>query len=235
MDARLSLALFLFATACSASTDDVVVELAPDVISSIDGTLSVHAVVLAERAPSASETVQITVDYTDRNGTPHTIAPVDGKTDDAGVFDATLTGLTWDGTGTVKVAVRSGSAPVMVDGKPLEAEATFAVLDRTPPVVSITPPANSQVKRGADNEIKVHVTDEIGVSQVFFESAGTNGNNNRERSTVVASGSTDAMVSFNVQVNDAAALGSTITLYALAADLSGNEAAAKPITVTVVQ
>lgn len=237
MNARLSLALCLFATACTAGTDDVLVTLAPDVISSIDGSLSVHAVVLADRAPAAGEHVQISVAYEDRNGTPHAIAPVDGVTDDSGAFDATLTGLSWDGTGTVKVGVTSGeagSAALMVDGKPLEATATFAVLDRTPPVVSITPPANNQVKRG-DNTIKVHVTDEIGTSQVFFESTGQNGNNNRERSTVVASGSTDAMVEFNVQVNDTATVGSTITLYALAADLSGNEAAAMPVTVTVVQ
>jgi hypothetical protein len=226
----------LFVTACSAGTDDVTVNLAPDVISSIDGSLSVHALVLAERAPAAGENVEISVDYQDRNGTAHAITPVVGVTDDAGAFDATITGLTWDGTGTVKVAVltgEAGSPPLEVDGAALEATATFAVLDRTPPVVTITPPANGELRRGADHTITVHVTDEIGVSQVFFESTGSNGN--RDRSSVVASGSTDTTISFDVKVPDAAALGSTITLYALAADLSGNQAAATPITITVVQ
>lgn len=239
MQSRLGLAL-LFVTGCTAGTNDVVVNLAPEVISSIDGTLAVHAIVLADRTPAAGENVEISVDYKDRNGTPHAITAVDGVTDESGAVDATLTGLTWDGIGTVKATVltgAAGSAPMMIGGKPLEAEATFAVLDRTPPVVSIIAPTGNQVHRAADNTIVVHVTDEIGVSQVYFETSGNGGNGNgtRERSTVVASGSSDAKVSFDLQVPDTAVLGSTITLYALAADLSNNEAAAAPVVVTVVQ
>ena len=217
---KLHLLLYLPLVACAADADGVVIQLSPDVVSSIDGTLGVHAIVLAEREPVADTALDITVEYTDRNGTPHMITPVSGKTDGNGAFDATLTGLTWDGTGSVTAAIPGGA----------EATATFAVLDRTPPAVTIMPPANGQVRLGQDVTIQVHVTDEIGVSQVFFE---WNGQFARERSTVLASGSTDAMVGFDFAVPDNAAVGSMLTLYALAGDLSGNQAAAQPVTVTV--
>ena len=217
---KLCLLAFVPLVACAADTDSIVIQLAPEVISSIDGTLGVHATVLAEREPVAGEALDVTVEYTDRNGTPHDIAPVSGKTNDNGAFDATLTGMTWDGIGTVKVAVPGGP----------EGTATFAVLDRTPPKVTITPPANNSVRVGQDVTIQVHVTDEIGVSQVWFE---WNGQFARERSSVVASGSTDAMLGFDFQVPDTAAPGTMLMLYALAGDLSGNQAAAQPVTVTV--
>jgi hypothetical protein len=207
--------------ACAPETNDVAVQLAPDVISSIDGTLAVRALALADRQPAAGELVHLAVDYKDRNGAAHTIAPVDGETDETGAFEATFTGLTWDGTGTVTATI---------DGTELTGAATFAVLDRTPPSVSITPLANNQIKLGTDVKIAVKVTDEIGISQVFFESSL----GQRDRSTVVASGSTDTTVSFDYKVENVV-VGSTVTLYALAADLSGNQAAAKPVTLTVTQ
>jgi hypothetical protein len=209
--------------ACTPPPDDVLVQLAPEVISSIDGTLGVHAVVLGERTPMPSEQVQVSVTYTDRNGAAHMIAPIDGTTDKQGAFDATISGLTWDGTGTISVSV---PAVAMLSGS-----ATFAVLDRTPPKVTITPPAAVLVA-GTDATIQVHVTDEIGVSQVFFETSVLNQQGNRQRSSVVSSGATDATVSFDIAVPDTAA-GTTLTLYALAADLSGNEGAAQPIMVHV--
>lgn len=217
---QLRLLLLLPLVGCATDPDGVVIQLAPDVVSSIDGTLGVHALVLAEREPVAGEALDITVEYTDRNGTAHDIAPVSGTTNDGGALDATLTGLMWDGTGTVTVAVPGGP----------EATATFAVLDRTPPQVTINPPGSNQVRVGQDVTIQVHVTDEIGVSQVWFE---WNGQFARDRSSVVASGSTDATVGFDVAVPDNATVGSMLTLYALAGDLSGNQAAAEPITVTV--
>lgn len=219
---KLRLLCLLPLAACT-DTNGVVVELAPDVISSIDGTLSVHTTVLADRDPVSGQAIDITVDYTDRNGTPHTIAPVSGKSDKNGAFDATLTGLTWDGTGTVKASVGAGK---------YEASATFAVLDRTPPKATILPPANNTVRVNTDATIQVHVTDEIGISQVWFE---WNGQFARDRSSVVASGAADATLSFDVPVPDFAQVGSTLTFYALVADLSGNEAAAQPVTVTVTQ
>ena len=206
--------------ACAPETSAVSVQLAPEVISSIDGTLAVRALVFADREPAAAELVRLTVDYKDRHGTTHELAPQEGATDETGAFEATFTGLTWDGTGTVTAAI---------DGTDLTGAATFAVLDRTPPTVSIVPPANNQIKIGTDLTIRVNVKDEIGISQVFFEaSAGQ-----RDRSTVVASGSADTSVSFDYKI-DNVAIGSTVMLYALAADLSGNQGAAQPIMVTVV-
>lgn len=211
---------------CGADTNAVTVELAPDVISSIDGTLAVHATAFADRVPVPDEAIDLAVVYTDRNGTPHDIAPAQGTTNAAGAFDATLAGLTFDGIGTVTATVT---------GTTITAQATFAVLDRSPPTVAIMPPASTSVRVGNEVTVSVHVTDEIGVSQVYFEASGNGGNGTRERSTVIASGSTDAMVPFDLQVPDTAAIGATITLYALGADLSGNQAAANPVVISVVQ
>lgn len=219
---RSCLVLLCFA-ACTPETDGVTIELAPDVISSIDGTLAVHAIALAERQPAAGETIRLSVEYQDRHGTPHTITGAEGTTDETGAFDATLTGLTFDGTGTVTAEV------VGIEGA--TASATFAVLDRTPPQVTITPPANNQVRIGADVSIAVHVTDEIGVSQVFFQ---TGQGFERDRGTIIASGAADTTVTFDLRVGDNAVAGQMIELFALAADLSGNEAAAEPVTVMVV-
>jgi hypothetical protein len=203
--------------ACATEPNDILVSLAPDIVSSLNGTLSVRATVLGDREPVAEQGVQLTLDYQDRGGTTHPIAPIDGVTDDKGVFEATVAGLTWDGSGTVTVT-----------GAGLEGSASFAVLDRTPPKVTITPPNPSQVRRGSDMTIQVHVTDEIGVSQAFF---GTS-DRNRDRS-LIASGAADLMLGFDFTVPDIAP-GATLTLFALAEDLSGNQGAAPPITVTVV-
>jgi hypothetical protein len=207
--------------ACSTETSAVSIELAPDVISSIDGTLAVRAIAFADRVPVVEETIQIAVAYTDRHGAPHAIAPIEGRTGIDGSFEATLTGFSFDGI---------GAATAQIAGTTIAATATFAVLDRTPPTVTITPPAAGQVRVGGDVTIQVAATDEIGVSQVFFE-AGSGFE--RDRGEIVASGTTAANVSFDLKVKDSTPAGSTITLYALAADLSGNLAAAEPVTVTV--
>ncbi len=218
----LKASLLCLLVGCTGSPNAVVVELAPSVVSSLDGTLSVHTLTLADRDPVDAKAIQITVDYTDRNGTAHDIAEVDGKTDKKGEFDATLTGLNWDGTGTVHAKVVGGP----------EGEETFAVLDRTPPKVTITPPT-IHTNQGAD--VMIHATDEIGVSQVFFQVTGFNGGGggfgNGDRS-LIASGATDVTLSFQFDVGGTTA-GTVLTLYALAADLSGNEGAATPVMVTV--
>ena len=237
---------FVSLAACTATTDDVVVQLAPEVISSIDGTLSVRATALAQRDPGdKGQTIEMSVVYQDRNGIAHDIAPIDGTTDDKGVVEGTFTGLTFDGTGTVTATLLSGgsgSNPVMAGGMPVAAEASFAVLDRSPPKIEIVPPMGDLLHVNTDATIQVHVTDEIGVSEVVFETTaiangggGGNNNNGRQRSTVVASGSMDSMVSFDVAVSQNATVGTMVTLYALASDLSGNEAAAVPVVVTVAQ
>lgn len=219
--ARLSLVLAGTLAACVPDTNAITVQLAPEVISSIDGSLAVRALALAERQPASGELVRLSVDYKDRNGATHAITGAEGETDETGAFEARLTGLLWDGTGVVTAAI---------DGTELTGAASFAVLDRTPPTVSITPLANNQIRIGTDVKIAVKVKDEIGISRVFFESSL----GQRDRSTVVASGATDTTVSFDYRVENVA-IGSMVTLYALAADLSGNESAANPITLTVTQ
>lgn len=204
-------------TACTSGPTEVVVQLAPDVVSSLDGTLAVRAIVLGDQTPIAGEPLQLAVDYTDRSGTPHSIASISGTTDDVGSFEATFEGLTWDGHGTVTAT-----------GGGIEGAATFAVLDRTPPKVEITPPAASTVRRGSDLTVAVHATDEIGISQVFFGSTVRA----RDRS-LVTSGASDLTLDFDFTVPDQPA-GTTFQLFALAEDLSGNQGAATPITLTVV-
>lgn len=204
-------------TACTSSPTEAVVQLAPDVVSSLDGTIAVRATVLGERTPIPGEPLQLAIDYTDRSGTAHTITPISGNTDDVGVFEASFEGLTWDGYGTVTAT-----------GTGFEGAATFAVLDRTPPKVEITPPAAATVRRGTDLTVSVHTTDEIGISQVFFGSTVRA----RDRS-LVTSGASDVTVDFDFTVPDQPA-GTTFQLFALAEDLSGNQGAATPITLTVV-
>ena len=205
----------IFLVACT-DPDTVTVELAPNVVSSIDGTLAVSATVTGDRQIMSGEDVSVTVAYTDRNGTMHEIAGIAGSTNDLGVFEGTVSGLMWDGIGTVTAAVGS------VEGK-----ATFSVLDRTPPAVSIMAPAT--VKIGNSVKVTVHATDEIGISQLYFGSG--DGQFARDRTTIV-SGNADTTVSFDFQPQDVQA-GQTVALHALAADLSGNLAAAAQVTIMV--
>ena len=210
--------------ACGDSVaNGVLVQLSPEVISSIDGTTTVEMMVVEDSTPLADQPVRISVSYTDRNGVTHDIQGVEGVTDARGAFSATLSGLAWEGTGTVTAEV--------VDVPDVSATATFAVLDRTPPVIEILPPTDDlRVGPGLPLEVEVRVQDEIGVSEVWFEAAGEA---DRTRSTVIASGSTDSTVQFRLDVPGDALAGPTITLYAMAGDLSGNLAAAEPVILTV--
>jgi len=201
----------------------VLVQVAPQVVSSIDGTATVQMMVVDDRTPVADTPVEITVSYTDRNGMSHAIAPVMGTTDARGAFVGVLTGLDWEGTGTVTAAVAGPDGP--------SADATFSVLDRTPPTVEILDvTTDNHVGPGLPIEVQVHVTDEIGVSRVSLEAAGEL---SRLQTTVVASGATDATLTFRLDIPDNALPGPTITLYALADDLSSNQAAAAPLILTV--
>jgi len=207
----------LISSGCAAEPNEIMVSLAPELISSLDGTLAVRATLLADREPVPGEPLSITIDYTDRNGAMHAITPASGETDEAGTVEASLTGLDWDGAGTVTVT-----------GADVVGTASFAVLDRTPPKVTITPPPAADVRRGADIRVQVHASDEIGISQIFF---GTSFRD-RDRS-LVTSGATELDAEFDFQVPDVAA-GTTVTLFALVEDMSNNQGAAMPITVTVV-
>ena len=211
--------------ACNSDPTDVEVTLAPEVISSLDGTLQVEATVFHDTDTKESKSVTVTIDYTDRNGNDHStdavIATASGETDKRGTFDTAITGLHWDGYGTVHVTAGT-----------VTADADFSVLDRSPPTVTITPPT---VHAQQDATVTVHVADEIGVSQVSFETSDTNGgNNNRQRTTISQAGTTDADVAFDINGGNLN-IGDMITIYAVAADLSGNEGVAAPVTVTVVQ
>jgi len=215
------------------SADAIAVELAPEVISSLDGTLHARALVLARRSPQNKENVSFSVSYVDRNGEAHEIADAMGITDRRGEYEAIFEGLGWEGAGLVTATLvdADGAAVTDEDGAPIAATATFSVLDLTPPTVTILPPtADLTVGAGFPLEVSVQVSDEIGVSEVFLEATGEV---NRLESSVVASGATEATVRFDFDVPNDARSGPTITLYAMASDLSGNLAAAEPVTITV--
>jgi DNA-binding beta-propeller fold protein YncE len=215
--------LAVAAVAGCASPDGVLVELNPAVVSSLDGATSVRAMVVADSTPLVDQPVTVTVAYTDRLGRSHDIAPIDGRTDAAGRFEAPLAGFDWDGSGTVTVSA--------TDEAGVAGEAAFIVLDRTPPQVEILPPTTDlRVGPGLPLDVQVRVQDEIGVSQVVIEAAGSL---DRQRSTVIASGSGDATLTFRFDVPDNAAAGPTVTLYALATDLSGNRGTASAVVLTV--
>lgn len=217
------LGLALSIAACAAP-DGVLVELNPPLISSLEGTTAVRALVVeADGTPLADQPVELTVDYTDRNGIVHAIEPASGRTDGSGRFEALLDGLDWDGSGTVTVNATEEAG--------VQGSASFVVLDRTPPVVEILPPTTDlRVGPGLPFDVQVRVTDEIGVSRVVVEAAGSL---DQQRSTVVASGYADATLTFGFDVPQNAAGSSTITLYALATDLSGNRGAATAVVLTV--
>lgn len=207
-----------------ASPDGVLVELRPSLVSSLDGTTALRALVVAgDGTPLSDEPVDITVDYTDRNGTSHAIGPFTGVTAADGRFETFVAGLDWEGTGTVTVAAH--------DAAGVSGAATFAVLDRTPPVVEILPPTTDlRVGPGLPFDVQVRVSDEIGVSRLVIEASGSL---DQQRSTVTASGAGEATLAFSFGVPQNAASGPTITLHALATDLSGNRAAATAVVLTV--
>ncbi|HTM23397.1 MAG TPA: hypothetical protein VL172_22900 [Kofleriaceae bacterium] len=230
---RTSLACCLLLAACSDhQPNGVFVEVAPEVVSSLDGTLQVDAQVYDDELALDGQSIRLSVAYVDRNGTDHPIEAVTGITDARGGFAAGFAGLDWEGTGVITAEVLDGDGnPRMIDGEPVAATASFSVLDRTPPTVEILPPtADLHVGPGLPITVQVHVADEIGVSQVSIEAAGEL---ERLRTTVVASGSTDTTLDFDFDIPDGAAPGPTITLYALATDLSSNQAAATPVVLTV--
>lgn len=216
-----SLSLAWVLAACSASPTTVEITLAPDLISSLDGTTEISALVAADSVPLDGVAVTATIDYTDRNGTAHMIMPLAGTTDKRGVFHAQVTGLSWDGTGKVTVAVDSA----------VSGDATFAVLDRTPPKLTILPPTTDlRVGPGLPLDVQVQVSDEIGISEVVID--GTGGINGT-RQTVIPSGAVDTTMTFRMSIPIGVAAGPNVVLHALATDLSGNSAAANAMTLVV--
>jgi DNA-binding beta-propeller fold protein YncE len=212
---------FVLGAACAGDPSAIYVELSPSVISSLDGTTTVTALISDGARPLADTKVSISTEYTDRNGAPHEVAPIEGTTDTRGVLSATLEGLAWDGVGTVTVAAGG-----------IDDSASFSVLDRTPPKIEILPPTTDlRVGPGLPLDVQVRVTDEIGVSEVTLDTNGVL--QGGTRSTVVSSGAGDTTLTFRTSVPTDAAPGPTIELHALAADLSGNYGAAAALTLTV--
>lgn len=221
--------------ACGSDTpppDGITILLAPDVVSSNEGTIHVRTVVLEGTAVREGESLLLEVTYEDRNGETHAIESIAGESDSRGVLEATFEGFAFEGGGSIQATVMEGDAPLLDENdQPLRAVASFAVLDLTPPSVTILPPTNDLVVgAGFPVQVEIEVADEIGISEVFFE---VEGEVNRQRSTVVASGETSATVRFDFDVPRDALAGPTITLYAMAADLSGNLTAAEPVVLTV--
>lgn len=205
---------------CTGSPDGVQVDLAPATVSSLEATTTVNALVLAGSTPLSDEDVTIAVKYTDRNGMDHAIPDVKATTDARGAVSTTLTGLMWDGTGTATVTTSN-----MVSGS-----ATFAVLDRTPPSIEILPPTtDNKVGAGLPVDVQVKVSDEIGISSVSFD---TSGGTQVTRRTFIASGTQMATLTFRIDVPTNPP-NNKVELHALAADLSGNLAAAAALTLTV--
>lgn len=219
-------ALLSSAAACAGDPDTLFIELAPDVISSEDGTVHAAVLAVADGRTRDDSPIRLTVSYTDRNGVDHAIDAVEGKTDEAGRFDAVFEGLIFGGTGTITAEALDDS------GNPVaQTEASFTVLDRTPPVVTILPPtSNLVVGAGLPMEVRLDVADELGLSEVLVEAAG---DLDSQRSTVIASGATDTIVAFDFDIPSNAADGPTITLYAQAKDLSGNIGVAEPVVLNV--
>jgi hypothetical protein len=211
---------FVLLAGCAGSPNTVEIALAPSLISSLDGSTTVTALVATDTTPLDGVHVKLSVDYTDRNGTAHPIDPVEGTTDARGVFSQKITGLTWDGFGTVTVAYSDK----------VSASSAFTVLDRTPPKVKILPPTtDNHVGPGLPLDVQVQVSDEIGVSNVTLDSTlGIQGT----RSTVVASGAQMSTLTFRLQIPQNPGV-TTFDLHALASDLSGNIAVADAVTLTI--
>lgn len=214
-------AVALAALSACADPDRVIVQLSPEVISSLTATTDVAALVTGVNgAPLADSSVTLTVSYFDRNGIEHDVPEVKGTTNARGLFETKLEELRWDGAGTVTVAA---------DG--VIGTTTFSVLDRTPPKIEIlAPTSDRKVGAGLPLDVRIKVSDEIGVSRVTLDATG---GVSGTRSTVVSDAAVDTTITFRMSVPAGATPGPTIKLYAIAEDLSGNLAAATSMELTV--
>lgn len=230
--------LVVLAAACTGKRpgvhpDAVRLTLAPDLISSQDGTTHITATVLQAGAPLVGFDVALTIDYVDRNSVIRPIAGTTQKTGKTGSFEFIATGLKWQGAGTVHAAVLDGAGQPLrgPGGAPIVADASFSVLDLTPPVVTILPPTSDlKIGPGLPLEIQVSASDEIGVSQIVVQLAGEA---TGQGTQLIASGTTSGLGTFEFSVPDTALSGPNITVYAMASDLSGNLTAAAPVILTV--
>ncbi len=237
---RVFLVASLLFVGCGGSPDRVEISVTPDVVSSQSGTLTAKATVYGGTAAASSNIpVLLHVDYTDRNGTAHSVPDQTAKTNDAGEVEVDFTGLTFEGVGTITASALDDKGQPLVDSakQPITTKGTFSVLDLSPPVVTITSPApNSTVSNQQQFTVTVAAADEIGVSETFFQAiSGQNGNLklNRTGSRINGSGSTSVTIQYQVDTQQNLNVGDTITLTAMATDLSGNIGVAPAVNVTV--
>jgi hypothetical protein len=237
MRKTLWLAAALFAIGCNPSPNRIELALAPDLISSEIGTIGAAATVFVDKSTTPGWNVEFDVAYNDRNGMKRPIAAISSSSNSAGEAKASFTGLLFEGSGTVTAKVLNSQGSPVVDDQsnPVQASATFGVLDQTPPKVTITSPANgAHLAANTPFTITVHATDEIGISQIFTQTIAANGNGNGGNGgngSRIASGAVDVTVNVNADTGNSPT--NTITINAMAADLSGNLGVAPAITITV--
>jgi hypothetical protein len=216
--------------------DHVTLALAPDVVSSESGTLAAQAVVLNGNSELKGWTVKLHADYADRNTTMHAVDDASEKSDGVGHVLGSFSGLKWEGSGTVTASVLDAAGAPALDAQknPITASATFSVLDESPPTLMITSPAaGATVSRTNGLTINVSATDEIGVSQVYVQVATANGNTNLDRTrSTIATGSTTVNGEFQFDTGNINT-GTSVTIYAMAADMSNNLGVATPVTITL--
>ena len=219
------------------SPDRVTLALAPNVISSESGALAAQAKVLHGDTELNGWTVKLHTNYIDRNNMMHAVDDASNKSDDTGLVQGAFSGLKWEGAGTVTASVLDAAGNPALDSKtkmPITADATFSVVDESPPVVMITSPANGAiVKLGSNLDIQISATDEIGVSQIYVQAATTNGNTQLDRTrSTIATGSTTVSGSFGFDTGNLQTAQS-VTIYAMAADMSNNLGVAMPVTINL--
>ena len=248
---RVFLVASLLFVGCGGSPDRVEISVSPDIVSSQSGTLTAKATVFGGSAGVSAVPVLLHVDYTDRNGTAHPIQDVTAKTNEVGEAEVDFTGLTFEGVGTITATALDDKNQPLVDSakQPVITKGTFSVLDLSPPVVTITNPAanatvgSASAQNGFQFTVTIAAADEIGVSQTFFQAvSGQNGNLtlNRTGSRINGSGSTSVTIDYQVGGqggggggNGNMKAGDTITLTAMATDLSGNIGVAPAVNVVV--
>ena len=222
---------------CGAPAPDrVSLALSPDVISSQSGTLAADAVVLAGNTELKGWAVKLHVDYADRNAVMHAIDDASNTSDGTGLVQGSFTGLKWEGAGTLTASVLDPAGNPALDAKknPITAQATFAVLDESPPTLKITSPTmGATLPRTGGLEVTVEADDEIGVSQIYVQVATANGNTNLDRTrTTIATGSSTVTGTFGFDTGNLQTT-TSVTIYAMAADMSNNLGVATPVTVTL--
>lgn len=164
--------------------------------------------------------LRLTLKCVDRYGTQQPDQLVSGETGPSGVFQADFQGLPLQGKGLV-------TAEVLGVDPAITTSASFLLFDVKAPTVAIQA---TPVGPGLPTEVRVSFSDEIGISSVTLQATGAlDGTFSR----VLAAGTKQGSLTFSFDIPLTVSNGDTLTLYALATDLSGNMTTAVPVTVPV--